>query len=123
MAFATAAQPDFQGAVPGQPEHKEILDAHYREALDHLKDAMVSGESAALAALGSYHAKGRGVPQDDVQAYAYYYADLLVTGSSLTSHIRSLLERHLTEEQLASAKEDAEYYAGFFRDSAQTQDD
>lgn len=97
-----------EDCTPDQRARQEALD---REAVDYLGRARDSGSALALWTFGAWYAEGDVLPQDNVQAYAYFSAlDQVFAAAGETQRFDAILadlQTRLRPIDLEQAQEQA----------------
>ncbi len=97
----------FMLATPVLAGFQEGVDAYmrgdYDTALKEFRPLAEQGETVAQWSLGIMYERGRGVPQDYVQAYRWYTL-AGGHGNDLAEEFKTLSEKSMTLDQLAEAQ-------------------
>ena len=75
----------------------------YDTALKEFRPLAEQGEMVAQWSLGVMYERGRGVPQDSVQAYRWYTL-AAAQGDDLAVKFQNLLEKSIPPDQIAEAQ-------------------
>ncbi len=105
---------------PGDPNdvsnlirNSDLLTEFKNEAIQHLIDARNAGSFQALTLLALNYNQGLIVEQNDVEAYAYFYATQQHQFNIDTDSILSTIGGRLTSDQLPLAQKKGDNYADF----------
>jgi len=97
----------FMLAPPILADFQAGLDAYkrgdYDTALKEFRPLAEQGEMVAQWSLGVMYERGRGVPQDSVQAYRWYTL-AAAQGDDLAVKFQNLLEKSIPPDQIAEAQ-------------------
>ena len=86
-----------------------ILLRHDPTLVDELRIAAMQGNADAQYGLGLVYAEGRGVDQDDIEAYAWLSVAIM-QGAPEAEDLREVVMQNLTPEQTHQAAERAGHY-------------
>lgn len=86
-----------------------ILLRHDPTLVDALRIAAMQGNADAQYGLGLVYAEGRGVDQDDIEAYAWLSVAIM-QGAPEAEDLREVVMQNLTPEQTHQAAERAGHY-------------
>ncbi len=86
---------------------------HANDNLEALKKAAEQGHASAQLNLGNRYDLGEGVPEDDIQAYAWL-SIAAAQGDELAKENKDILTKEMTREQIADAQKlSREYWQAY----------
>ena len=87
------------------------IDQNYMESAKWYNKAAIQGDWIAQSSLGKMYAYGRGVDQNDIEAYKWVLIEEMPSGIEVSPDLKRLLLDRMTKEQIFLAQQKAKEFA------------